>query len=224
MTNCGNIKNYVFLGEAGCGKSEISVELALRLSGTEGKRVRFFDLDMTKPLFRSRDLKEELEKAGVDLVYEEQFMDAPVTVGGVESSLNDSNVFTILDVGGDVLGSRAIGMYSRRLQMADTKIYYVINPFRPWSDTLEHIDAIMSKVLQGARLSVENIEIIANPNMSGETTAEDVITGYKRLNEILKPYKEIRFCVASEKLAGEVSEEIGAELFILSRHIIYPWS
>ena len=80
----GRRHNFVFLGEAGCGKSEIAVNLALRLAALGEKPVHFFDLDMTKPLFRSREVAEELEKRGVSVHFEEQFMDAPTTVGGPE--------------------------------------------------------------------------------------------------------------------------------------------
>lgn len=52
----------VFLGEAGCGKSELAVHLALSLAG-KGREVHFFDLDQTKPLMRSRDAQELLEGA-----------------------------------------------------------------------------------------------------------------------------------------------------------------
>ena len=49
-------KNFVLLGESGSGKSEIAVNLACVLSkqSPDGKEVHFFDLDQTKPLFRSR--------------------------------------------------------------------------------------------------------------------------------------------------------------------------
>ena len=41
----------VFLGEAGCGKSELAVQWAL--TAAERRRdVHFFDLDQTKPLLR----------------------------------------------------------------------------------------------------------------------------------------------------------------------------
>ena len=40
--------NIVFLGEAGCGKSELAVYLALELA-RQGREVHFFDLDQTKP-------------------------------------------------------------------------------------------------------------------------------------------------------------------------------
>ena len=76
MTSSSNV---VFLGEAGSGKSEIALNFAQALAELGGKPVHFFDLDMTKPLFRSRDRREALEALGVEVHYEAQFMDALVT-------------------------------------------------------------------------------------------------------------------------------------------------
>ena len=59
------VKNAVFLGEAGCGKSELAINLALALAKKGAKPVHFFDLDMTKPLFRSRDQADFLSSQGV---------------------------------------------------------------------------------------------------------------------------------------------------------------
>ena len=85
MTSSSNV---VFLGEAGSGKSEIALNFAQALAELGGKPVHFFDLDMTKPLFRSRDRREALEALGVEVHYEAQFMDAPTLTGGVRQRLN----------------------------------------------------------------------------------------------------------------------------------------
>ena len=85
--NCANYKNFVLLGEAGSGKSEIALNLAAHLAQCQPLPVHFFDLDMTKPLFRSRDLAEEMETLGVHFHFEKQFMDAPTQVGGVNRLL-----------------------------------------------------------------------------------------------------------------------------------------
>ena len=74
------LHTFVFLGEAGCGKSEISVNLALRLAEQGDRPVYFFDLDMTKPLFRSREMAAPLEERGISVRFQEQFMDAPAAV------------------------------------------------------------------------------------------------------------------------------------------------
>ena len=117
-------RNFVFLGEAGCGKSELAVNLACRLAAA-GESVHLFDLDMTKPLFRTRDLGDALEKAGVDLHYEEQFMDAPTVSGGVMRLLRDQGACTVLDVGGDYIGARSIGGYAPLLERPETAVYYL---------------------------------------------------------------------------------------------------
>ena len=126
-------KNFVFLGEAGCGKSELALDLALLLARTERRQVHFFDLDMTKPLFRSRDRAELLERAGVQVHFEEQFMDAPTLTGGVGRLLRDPSAAAVLDVGGDYIGARSIGGFAPQLNREDTAVCYLINPFRPWS-------------------------------------------------------------------------------------------
>lgn len=100
----GSWHNFVFLGEAGSGKSEIAISFAKALARTETRPVHFFDLDMTKPLFRSRDAGAELEQAGITVHYQEQFMDAPTLVGGVAPMLRDEDSLVVLDVGGTTSG------------------------------------------------------------------------------------------------------------------------
>ena len=71
----------VFLGEAGCGKSELAVQWALT-AAERGRDVHFFDLDQTKPLLRSRDAAALLEGAGVTVHFEQQCVTPMVPPGG----------------------------------------------------------------------------------------------------------------------------------------------
>lgn len=141
----------VFLGEAGCGKSELAVQWAL--TAAERRRdVHFFDLDQTKPLLRSRDAAALLEGAGVTVHFEQQCADAPTQVGGLVPLLLDKSKSVILDVGGNDTGARLIGGYAHLLKSADA--WFVVNPYRPWSGTVEHIDGTLSAVLKAARLGL----------------------------------------------------------------------
>ena len=79
----------VFLGEAGCGKSELAVHLALELA-EQGREVHFFDLDQTKPLMRSRDAEALLTGAGITVHFQQQCADAPTQVGGLVPLLTDA--------------------------------------------------------------------------------------------------------------------------------------
>ena len=157
MTSSSNV---VFLGEAGSGKSEIALNFAQALAELGGKPVHFFDLDMTKPLFRSRDRREALEALGVEVHYEAQFMDAPTLTGGVRQRLNDPHCCAVLDVGGDYIGARSIGGYAPLLNRDGTTVYYVINPFRPWSATLEHIDQVLGETLGVSHVELARLRLV----------------------------------------------------------------
>jgi len=217
----GNHANFVFFGEAGCGKSEIAVNLALALAAKGDKPVRFFDLDMTKPLFRSRDAAETLRAAGVEFRFEAQFMDAPTQVGGPAVALRDADCYTILDVGGDYQGAGAVGMYAQLLQATDTVAFYVVNPFRPWSATPEHIDGVLGQVLGAAKLPLQALTFIGNPNFGVSTTQDDVREGIARLKETLGPYVEIPFACVRDTLWP--MEDTDMPLAPIRLYLTYPW-
>ena len=104
-------KNFVFIGEAGSGKSEIVLNIAHKLAEQTDKKVDLFDLDQTKPLYRSRDLQEAFAKDGVEIHFQEQFQDAPTAVGGVRTSLYGDG-YTLLDIGGGHQAAKFAGSYS----------------------------------------------------------------------------------------------------------------
>ena len=99
----GTKTNFIFVGEAGSGKSEIAINFAKYLASLGNKPVHFFDMDMTKPLFRSRDVIDEVERMGITFHHEVQFMDAPTLVGGVDNHMRDNNCYVVMDVGGDYI-------------------------------------------------------------------------------------------------------------------------
>jgi len=217
----GRRSNYVFLGEAGCGKSEIAVNLALALAAEGQKPVHFFDLDMTKPLFRARDVEKTMTAGGVHVHFQEQFMDAPTQVGGPSVLLRDSTCHTVLDVGGDYIGAGAVGMYAPLLRSEETAAFYVVNSFRPWSMELRHIDGVLGQVLGAAHLPLEHMTFIGNPNLGVRTTPEDVRAGLARLSETLGPYVSISFACVSEMLWP--MEEAEIPLVPIRLYFTYPW-
>ena len=214
------IHSFVFLGEAGCGKSELAVNTALELSSS-GKSVSFFDLDMTKPLFRSRDLACELSQNCVDVFYEEQFADAPTTGGWVGVESQKKNRYCIFDVGGDYMGSRALGGYSAFFLGPGSAVFYIINPYRPWSDNINHIDVVLSGILASIRLPLKKLVFLANPYLGPSTTVKDVEDGYRRLLSEIGEYVKITALMVPEELMDMVN--IPIELIPIEKKIIYPW-
>ena len=110
-------RKLVFLGEAGCGKSEIAMQLALTLAA-QGGAVHFFDLDQTKPLMRARDAAALLEAGGVTFHFAEQYADIPTQTGGLLPLLMDESAVVLLDVGGGDTGAKLIGGYAHLLRTA----------------------------------------------------------------------------------------------------------
>lgn len=215
--------NFLFIGEAGSGKSEIAINYAKQLRACSDKPVHFFDMDMTKPLFRSRDLQEDLQKEGIELHFEEQFMDAPTLVGGVKRLLKDQSCYVVMDVGGDDIGARSIGGFAPMLNMENTKVYYVINPYRPWSYDIEHIDQVLGAILGVSHIQMEKLHLVSNPNIGSSTKKTEIIEGHKKLDKILAPYMAIDFACVTEKWYDEVKDEISVPVMPLRLHLQYPW-
>ena len=215
--------NFVFLGGAGSGKSETAISFAGALAKTGTRPVHFFDLDMTKPLFRSRDAGVELEKAGITVHYQEQFMDAPTLVGGVEPMLRDENSLTVLDVGGDHIGARSIGGFAPQLNRPSTAVFYVINAYRPWSDTIEHIDETLGRILGVSHVKLSQLFLVANPNNGVTTTLDEVVEGYRRTDALVGEYMPLAFACVREELAEEAAGALPVPVFPLRLALTYPW-
>ena len=219
----GDAHNFVFLAEAGAGKSEVSVNVALYLASLEEKPVHFFDLDMTKPLFRSRDLASFLTDQGVIVHYEEQFYDAPTVSGGVSRLLRDENCYTVLDVGGDYIGARSIGGYAPFLNKPDTIVWYVVNPYRPWSMDLPHIDAVLSQVLGVSHVQLDRLRFLGNPNLGPDTSPEDVAEGINSIREMIEAFKPVDFYTVREEIAPEVEALFPGKIFPIRLYLTYEW-
>lgn len=209
--------NSIFLGEAGCGKSELAVHLALELA-RQGREVHFFDLDQTKPLMRSRDAEGLLEKAGVTVHFQQQYADAPTQVGGLIPLLLDEKKAIILDVGGNDTGAKLIGGYAHLLKAAD--VWFVVNPYRPWSATTEHIDGTLSAILRASRLKMPRF--LLNPNLGGDTTLEEYLFGIKLGLELLSPYVAVEAAAVPAPLYEQAKAETALPLIPITSHISVP--
>lgn len=217
----GRFSNFVFIGETGSGKSELAMNVALLLAEAGAKPVYMFDLDMTKPIFRSRDREAILKASGVHVQYEIQFMDAPTTTGGVEHVLKDRGCFGVLDVGGDHIGARSIGGYAPFLNRDDCCVFYVVNSYRSWSADIGHIDGVLSQVLGASHIQMQHITFVGNPNLGPETTAEEFIQGRLRLEQSMGAYVSIAFYCARKPICGDPG--VGQKVLPLRLQMGYEW-
>lgn len=216
-------KNFIFLGEAGSGKSEISINFAINMAKNNNKKVHFFDMDMTKPLFRSRDLSEYLKEVGVEFHCQEQFMDAPTLVGGVNYLLKSKDEIVVMDVGGDYIGARSIGGFAPLINKEDTVVYYVLNNMRPWSYDIEHIDGTLGKILGVSHINLSQVRFIDNSNNGITTTADEYLEGSNNMVDLVTQYKPIDFSCINENLYDEVKDKVRLPLFPIHLYLTYEW-
>jgi len=219
----GDNINFVFVGEAGSGKSEISINFAKWLVQLQDKPVHFFDMDMTKPLFRSRDVEMQMEEMGIICHHEKQFMDAPTVVGGVNRLLKDEDCYVVMDVGGDHIGARAIGGYAPKLNKDNTIVYYVLNAYRPWSNDIDHIDGTLGQILGVSHIQLGKLHMVNNPNNGMTTTAKEFIEGSRKMSEMVTPYIAVDFACVREDLYEEVKESSDVPVFPIELYLTYPW-
>jgi len=214
-------KNYVFVGEAGCGKSELAINLSHSLNAL-GLDVHFFDLDQTKPLFRSRDLKDRIQEAGIHFHYEDQFYDAPTITGGIAQQLTKESSRCVLDVGGNDTGSRAIGGFASLLNQDNTTVYFVVNPFRPWSKSLDTIVETLKSIMNASRLN--DVRLICNPTLGYTTTIKEAKEGIQRTETMLIGNFPIDFVTAQENIATELQQQTTYPVYSMQLYLRYPWT
>lgn len=220
LSQFNGYRNFVFIGESGSGKSELALNLAISLK-QEGREVHFFDLDQTKPLFRSRDVIDKLANTGIHFHFEKQFYDTPTMLGGVSNMLSRENCSCILDVGGNDMGSRALGGFSNQINQSNTLVYFVLNPYRPWSKTLTSIDETLSAILQASK--VVTFRIICNPTIGYTTTPEMISSGLDKTLQLLDGKVPIDFVSVKEDLVEQVEQITIFPLFPLKLYLKYPW-
>lgn len=213
-------KNFVFIGEAGSGKSEIVLNTAIKLAESAVFPVDLFDLDQTKPLYRSRDMQEEFASRGVNIHYQDQYLDAPVMVGGVRTSLISDN-YTLLDIGGGHQAAKFAGAYADLLSKDDSVPVYVFNPYRPWSKSVDAVDATMQHILGSMRL--DHIYILANPNLGYVTTVNDFMEGLKKTDELFDGYTKVNSAFIRRDICDEASELTDKTLLPMDLYLSYSW-
>lgn len=219
----GDKTNFIFVGEAGSGKSEIAINFAKYLVAYGDKPVHFFDMDMTKPLFRSRDVIDEIGKMGVIFHHEVQFYDAPTLVGGVNLHLKDDSCYVVMDVGGNDTGARSIGGFAPKVNKDNTIVYYVLNAFRPWSGNIDAVDKTLAMILGISHIHLSQIHMINNPNNGLTTTGEEFLEGCQKMKDMVSPYMGMDFACVQDTLYDEVKDKYEGTLMPIHLYLTYEW-
>lgn len=178
----------LLVGHYGSGKTNIAVNLAMEIrKGTEGK-VAIADLDIVNPYFRTKDSREELEKASIQLIsspYAGSNVDVPAIPQEMYALTDDRSLTAVIDIGGDDRGALALGRYAPRIiEENNFELYAVINCFRPLTNDVPSTVAVLNEIRVAAGLPFTGL--INNSNLGNATQSEDVLTSVLYANRVAK--------------------------------------
>ncbi len=210
--NLPKARILVLVGNYGSGKTEISLNLALKLA-CRGEKVTLVDLDIVNPYFRSSERTELLEKEGVK-VYAPSFamstVDVPSLPADIQAVFADKSRRVIFDVGGDDTGAAALGQYKPYFDQDDVEVLFVVNAFRPLSGDADSVCDLMLRVAGRSRLSPT--AVINNANVAWETEESDLVRGEELLREVsTRMNLPIGYLCAKQDILDKLPDHLSGE-------------
>lgn len=219
----------IIIGHYGSGKTEFSINYAVKLAKMSDKKIALIDLDVVNLYFRSREKKELLNKLGIKVIgssIETSALDLPSISPEVNSVFDDKTLESILDIGGDPAGVRTLGRYKDYLIEGSYDMFVVLNHNRPETDTPEKAIKHIKEMERVSRAKVTGI--VSNSHLLKSTTLEDVLEGIdfskKVSKEISIPIKHITVIKSLEKdLRKKIPEGLEDLIFPIELFMREEW-
>ena len=208
-------KITVITGHYGCGKTNVSVNLAL-MKAKQAERVAVVDLDIVNPYFRTADFGELFADKGIRLaapMYANSNLDIPALSFDLAGIISESDS-VIIDVGGDPEGAAALGRYSDVLgKRDDLGLYYVVNKYRYLTSTPEEAVELLREI--EAAGTVPCCGVINNSNLGKLTDGKIVAESAEYAEEVARAVGVPLVCTCSEErnLDG-IENGLAVEIFV----------
>ena len=215
----------IIVGNYGSGKTEISINLAAnrKLAGID---VSVADLDLVNPYFRAREARKQLAELGIGVILPpDKYLhaDLPILTPAVAGLIRKPSRLTILDVGGDKVGATVLAALADALDGKTYRMLQVINPFRPFTDTLKGCMKMKGEIEKASRMSISGI--IGNANLIDETTADVIYEGYDFVSTVsLESGLPLEFITVPSRLSDEIDmKRFSCPVLKLHRQLVPPW-
>jgi hypothetical protein len=149
--------------------------------------------------------------------------DLPVLSPVVAGMIREPGELSLLDVGGNDVGATVLASLENIFQDKPVTMLQVVNPLRPFTDTIEGCLKIRSEIENAARLSVNGI--IGNANLIDETSSDDIYNGYDFFQapsgESQLPV--VFITVARELLSATDLNRFKCPVLPIDRQLVPPW-
>ena len=177
-------KITVLFGNYGSGKTELSLNLALKLANKYSD-VSLIDLDIVNPYFRSSEHTAMLKESGIRVIapiYANTGVDLPSLPPDIYTAFQGGHA--IFDCGGDPVGAAALG--SLKLQFDgnrdQTEVLFVINTNRPFQSDAQQLFESLNRIQHSARLNADGF--VLNTNLGSGTAGNELEEGLSIVQEL----------------------------------------
>ena len=215
----------IIVGNYGSGKTEISINLAVNRKRA-GIDVRIADLDLVNPYFRTREAKDSLTKLGIDLVLPQQEYlqaDLPILSPAVAGMIRQPSQLTLLDMGGNDVGATVLASLEDIFNDKILKILQVVNPLRPFTNTIDGCLKIRDEIERAAKLTIGGI--IGNANLIDDTSIEEINSGYDFVLALSEQSGlPLEFITAARDLLADFDlSRFSCPVLPIDRQLVPPW-
>lgn len=215
----------IMVGAYGSGKTEVAINLAVHTQA-QGIPVRLADLDLVNPYFRTREARHVLMRLGIDVVLPPVAYlqaDLPILTPKVSGMLRNPSGLCLLDAGGDDVGATVLAALADSLRGRAAQVLQVINPNRPYTDTVSGCLRIRREIEAKAKMPITGI--VGNANLMEETTEQDVLAGYEFATRVAHAGNlPLVFITSPAALLTRLDKKaIQCPVLPLRRQLVPPW-
>ena len=180
-------KMVVLIGNYGSGKTELALNFAVA-AAARGERTELLDLDMVNTYFRLTEPGRMTRMKEIRVVspnFANSGIETLSLPAEVQSAFDMDWDTVVFDVGGDAVGSTALGRYHQDfadLDPENLEVLNVVNTRRPLAGTVEKIIRLQEEMEPHSRLKITGM--INNTNLAQATTEEELRDGYEIIREV----------------------------------------
>jgi hypothetical protein len=213
----------VISGAFGTGKTEIAINLALKLREAGADHVTLVDLDIVNLYFRSRQKAYDLEQHGIRVISSVEGMenaDLPALSPEISACFDRKDGPVVFDLGGSDLGGVVAAYLHRGFASEPSHHWLVVNPYRPFNQTAEATVDMAEKIEVRGRLPITGM--IANPHLMTETTPEVIREGFARVREVTR-YPLVCLTVMDDYYTPGAFDDLGVPVMVIGKQMKQPW-
>jgi len=210
----------IVAGRFGSGKTEIALNWAVAIQ-RQGFDPYLVDLDIVTPYFRSRDRAAEMAACGVQVISPFPAGDRlhiPAISPQIQGAIEQAERPVVIDLGGDEQGVRALAPYAHTICCRAHAMYFVVNPYRPFMDSVDRIVEAVRAIERSAHLPVT--ALVSNPNLMSESSPELFMRGHHLVEQASQQMNlPIAFAAISQDLSVKVDRErLNVKLMVIHRY------